>query len=152
LQPGQLSMIQFLARRFQTRADGTHDESGLAMIMAITIVMLMTLIPLALVQSAVSQLPLARHDQDPDAALAAAEAGVDDDRNRLAQSSTYGTDSAPNPPVPANAAFTGWVKVAGPSTNGECYRYSADSTKTAATGIVYLTSSGKRLKNASLGC
>src|SRR6476660_6029833 len=106
-------MIQFLSRRFRRRADGTHDESGLAMIMAITIVMLMTLIPLALVQNAVAQLPLARHDQDHESALAAAEAGVDDYLNRLAQNSNYWTYSASNPPTPANPAFTGWVKVSG---------------------------------------
>ena len=138
-------MIQFLTRRFQTRPDGSHDESGLAMIIAITIVMLMTIIPLAVVQGAIAQLPLARHDQDHESALAAAEAGVDDYLNRLAQNSNYWTYSATNPPTPANPAFTGWVKVAGPSTNGECFRYRADSTKTASTGIVYLTSSGKRL-------
>ena len=44
------------------------------------------------------------------------------------------------------------MSVAGPSTNGECFRYNVNTTKTAATGIVYLTSSGKRLTNASLGC
>jgi Tfp pilus assembly protein PilX len=145
-------MIQFLSRRFRTRPDGSHDETGLAMIIAITVVMLMTIIPLAVVQGAIGQLPLARHDQDHESALAAAEAGVDDYLNRLAQNSNYWTYSAVNPPTPANPAFTGWVKVAGPSTNGECFRYTANSSKTAATGIVYLTSSGKRLKNSTLGC
>src|SRR6478752_8370485 len=145
-------MIQFFTRRFQTRADGSHDESGLAMILAIIVVMLMTIIPLALVQGAVAQLPLARHDQDHESALAAAEAGVDDYLNRLAQNSNYWTYSATSPPTPANPAFTGWVRVSGPSTNGECYRYRPDSSRTAATGIVYLTSTGKRLTNSTLGC
>ncbi len=145
-------MIQFLCRRFQTKPDGSHDEAGIAMIVVITVVMLMTIIPLAIVQGAIAQLPLSRHDQDHEAALAAAEAGVDDYLNRLAQNSNYWTYSATNPPTPANAAFTAWVQVSGPSTNGECYRYRADSTQTAATGIVYLTSSGKRLTNPTLGC
>jgi hypothetical protein len=145
-------MIQFFIRRFRTRADGSHDERGLAMIIAITVVVLVTIIALALVQGAASQLPLARHDQDHESALAAAEAGVDDYLNRLAQNSNYWTYSATNPPIPANPAFTGWVKVSGPSAKGFCYRYKADSSKTAATGIVYLTSSGKRVKNSALGC
>jgi Tfp pilus assembly protein PilX len=145
-------MIQFLARRFRTRADGSHDEAGLAMIIVITIVMLMTLIPLAIVQGAIAQLPLARHDQDHESALAAAEAGVDDYMNRLAQNNNYWTYNAGNPPTPANPAFTGWVAVSGPSTNGECYRYNVNSTKTASTGIVYLTSSGKRIASTAAGC
>src|ERR1700690_1501557 len=131
-------MIQFLCQRFRTRADGSHDEAGIAMIIVITVVMLMTLIPLAIVNGAISQLPLARHDQDHESALAAAEAGVDDYMNRLAQNNNYWTDSAPNPPTPANAAFTSWVAVSGPNTNGECYRYDANSTQTPATGLVYL--------------
>ena len=61
-------MIQFFCRRFRTRPDGSHDESGLAMISAITVVMLMTIIPLAIVQGAIAQLPLARHDQDRESA------------------------------------------------------------------------------------
>jgi Tfp pilus assembly protein PilX len=147
-------MIQFFNRRFRTRPDGSHDESGLAMIIAITVVMLMTLIPLAVVQGAIGQLPLARHNQDHESALAAAEAGVDDYLFRLAQNSNYWTFSASSPPTPANPAFTGWVAVPGStaSANGECFRYKADSTKTAQTGIVYITSSGKRLTNATQGC
>lgn len=145
-------MIQFFSRRVRTRPDGIHDQSGIAMVLAIIVVLLMTLIPLALFQGAIGQLPLARHNQDHESALAAAEAGVDDYLNRLAQNSNYWTYNASNPPTPANAAFTSWVSVAGPSTNGECFRYNVNTTKTAATGIVYLTSSGKRLTNASLGC
>ncbi len=145
-------MIQFFCRRFRTRPNGTHDESGLAMIIAITVVMLMTVIPLALVQGAITQLPLSRHDQDHESALAASEAGVDDYLNRLAQNSNYWTYSATNPPTPANPAFTSWVAVSGPNSNSECFRYRADSSSTPSTGIVYLTSSGKRLTNPSLGC
>jgi hypothetical protein len=151
-------MIQFFCRRFRTRADGSHDESGLAMIKAITVVKLKKINPLALVQGAVAQLPLSRHDQDHESALAAAEAGVDDYMNRLAQNSNYWTYSATNPPTPANPAFTGWVRVAGPdssglsSPNAECFRYRPDSSQTAASGIVYLTSSGKRLTNPTASC
>jgi len=145
-------MIQFFVRRFQRKPDGSVDEGGIAMVLVVIVIMLMTLIPLALVQAAVGQLPLARYDQDHESALAAAEAGVDDYMNRLAQNSNYWTYSATNPPTPANPAFTGWVKLSGPSTNGECFRYKADSSKTAASGIVYLTSSGKRLTTPSAGC
>ena len=147
-------MIQFFERRFNARADGSHDEGGLAMIIVITVVMLMTLIPLAIVQGAIGQLPLARHDQDHESALAAAEAGVDDYLNRLAQNSNYWTYNASNLPPTANPAFTGWtaVPVQSSTSLGECFRYHVDSSKTASTGIVYLTSSGKRLNKVSDGC
>ncbi len=122
------------------------------MIIAITVVLLMTLIPLTIFSGAINQLPLARHDQDHESALAAAEAGVDDYLNHLAQNSNYWTYSAANPPPDGNQAFNTWVQVAGPSANGECFRYDVDTSSTAATGIVYLTSSGKRLANISGGC
>ena len=83
------------------------------MIIAITVVMLMTLIPLAIFTQAVQQLPLARHDQDHESALAAAEAGVDDYLNRLAQNQNYWTYNAANPPPDGNQAFTSWVTVPG---------------------------------------
>ena len=119
------------------------DESGIAMIIVITVVMLLTLIPLAIFTQAVQQLPLARHDQDHEAALQAAEAGVDDYLNRLNQNSNYWTYSATNPDPNGNAAFTGFVPVAGPGTTGLSFRYTPDTTKTASTGVIYLTSTGK---------
>jgi Tfp pilus assembly protein PilX len=147
-------MIEFFVRRFQVRDDGSRDEAGVAMIIAITVVMLMTMIPLVVFTQAIQQLPLARHDQDHESALAAAEAGVDDYLGRLATNANYWTYSATNPPTPANAAFTGWVQVPGnPTTsNQECYRYKPNTTQTAATGVVYLTSSGKRLTTPTGTC
>ena len=93
-----------------------HDEAGIAMIVAIMVVMLLTLIPLAIFTQAVQQLPLARHDQDHESALAAAEAGVDDYLNRLARTATTGPTARPTRRPDGNGAFTGWVQVAGPST------------------------------------
>jgi len=137
-------MIQFFVRRFTARPDGTHDESGIAMIIAITVVMLMTLIPLAIYTQAIEQLPIARHDQDHEAALAAAEAGVDDYLNHLAQNQNYWSYNAGNPPPDGNKAFTQWVPVSsGVGTNNESFRYDVNVSQTTSTGILYLTSSGK---------
>ncbi len=144
-------MIQFFSRHFRGK-DGEADEAGLAMIIVVMVVLLMTLIPLAIFSQAVEQLPLARHDQDHESALAAAEAGVDDYLNHLAQNSNYWTYNPGNPPPDGNLAFGSWIKLSGPSTNGECFRYDVDTSTTASTGIVYLTSSGKRLTNSALGC
>ena len=113
------------------------------MIIVITVVMLLTLIPLAIFTQAVQQLPLARHDQDHETALHAAEAGVDDYLNRLNQNSNYWAYSATNPDPSGNAAFTSFVPVPGPSTNGATFRYTPDTTKTPINGTIYLTSTGK---------
>jgi hypothetical protein len=137
---------------FKARRGATRDEGGLAMIIVIIVIMLMTLISLTMFSQAISQLPLARHDQDHEAALASAEAGADDYLNHLAQNGNYWTYNPGNPPPDGNQAFNAWVPVAGPSNNGECFRYDVNTTSTAATGIVYLTSSGKRLANPNLAC
>jgi len=120
-----------------------RDESGIAMIIVITVVMLLTFIPLAIFTQAIQQLPLARHDQDHESALAAAEAGVDDYLNRLNQNSNYWAYNAANPPPDGNQAFTQWVSVPGPDDNGETFRYGPDTSTTGSTGVIYLTSSGK---------
>jgi hypothetical protein len=121
----------------------SRDESGIAMIIVITVVMLLTFIPLAIFTQAVQQLPLARHDQDHESALAAAEAGVDDYLNHLNQNSNYWSYNATNLPPDGNQAFTSWVSVPGPNDNGETFRYTPDVSKTPSTGTIYLTSSGR---------
>ena len=135
LQPEHLSrMVEMMARRLtqpNRSAATARDEAGLAMIIVITVVMLLTFIPLAIFTQAVQQLPLARHDQDHESALHAAEAGVDDYLNRLNQNSNYWTYNATNPPPDGNQAFTSWVPVPGPNDNGETFRYTPDTTKTA---------------------
>ena len=112
------------------------------MIIVMTVVMLLTFIPLAIFTQAIQQLPLACHDQDHESALAAAEAGVDDYVNRLNQNQNYWTYSATNPPPDGNQAFTKWVAVPGPSDNNESFRYRSDTTSTSINGTIYLTSSG----------
>ena len=114
------------------------------MIIVMTVVMLMTFIPLAIFTQAVQQLPLARHDQDHESALAAAEAGVDDYLNQLNQNSNYWTLQRDEPAARRRTRRSrAGSPVPGPSTNGECFRYTPDTTKTASIGHVYLTSSGK---------
>jgi hypothetical protein len=122
-------------RRFRGES---HDESGVALIVAITVVMLLTLVTLTVFTQAIQQLPLSRRDQDHEAALHAAESGIDNYLSRLAQNANYwaSTDTS-------NLAFTSWVKVAGPANNNEYYTYSVDTSKAITTGVVYLTSSGK---------
>ncbi|MGO9877146.1 MAG: hypothetical protein ACLPVY_25490 [Acidimicrobiia bacterium] len=134
-----------MSRRHPSRTETTRtlrDESGIAMITVMAVVMILTFTTLAIFTQAVQQLPLARHDQDHESALAAAEAGVDDYLNHLNQNSNYWTYSATNLPPDGNQAFTSWVPVPGPDDNGETYRYDPNVTQTAVSGTIYLTSSG----------
>src|SRR3954449_11060169 len=121
----------------------SRDEAGLAMIVVMIVVLLLTFIPLAIFTQAVQQLPLARHDQDHEAALHAAEAGVDDYLNRLNQNSNYWLYSATNAAPDGNLAFTSFVPVPGPAENDETFRYTPDTTKTGISGTIHLTSTGK---------
>src|ERR1700712_5709445 len=132
-------MFRFISQRVAA-ARGPRNEGGLAMIIVMMVVMLLTLIPLAIFTQAIQQLPLARHDQDHESALHAAEAGVDDYLNRLNQNSNYWLYSAQNAAPDGNLAFTVFVPVPGPAENDESFRYTPDTTKTGISGTIYLTS------------
>jgi hypothetical protein len=137
-------MVDRMIDMYRNRVkQATRDEAGLAMIVVMTVVMLLTFIPLAIFTQAIQQLPLARHDQDHEAALHAAEAGVDDYLNRLNQNSNYWLYNATNAPPDGNQAFSTWVPVPGPNDNNESFRYTPDTTKTGVSGTIYLTASGK---------
>src|SRR4029077_11629256 len=106
--------------------------------LAVLVVMLMPLLPLAISPQAIQQLPLARHDQNHESALAAAEAGVDDYLTNLAQNQNYCTYSARNPDPAGNTAFTACTAVPAGNPNNQYFRYNVNTSQTASTGIVYL--------------
>lgn len=86
---------------------------------------------------------ISRHDQDWNAALAAAEAGIDEYLYRLNRNGNYWVYNQSNPD-PANGAFTGWVPVPGASNDAE-FRYTVDASTIAADGTVKLTATGRVL-------
>src|ERR1700694_857406 len=135
------------------RRPGVFDpkgQVGQAMIIVVGLIFMATLIPIGIFYQAVQQLPLSRHDQDFQAALAAAEAGVDDYVNRMDQNQNYyvydGTTG--NQPPDGNQAFSTWVRLPGASAqhisavNNPSYRYTRDISHLAQSGLIYLTSSG----------
>ena len=65
------------------------DDQGIAMIMVMASITVLALLVTAALGYALQQQPQARHDQDWNAALAAAQAGVDDYLSRLNQSDSY---------------------------------------------------------------
>ena len=119
-----------------------RDQDGVAMITVMMIVVVLSLLMVAALGYAVQSEPSARRDQDWNAALAAAQAGVDDYLYRLQQNDNYYLYSATNPPTPANAAFTGWQTIPGPANDGQ-FHYSVDLARYASQGILQLTSTGR---------
>jgi hypothetical protein len=124
--------------RDRTRA----SEAGVAMITVMMIMVVLTLLMAAAINYASQSEPLARRDQDWNAAMAAAQAGLDDYLYRLQQDDDYYLFSTTNPPTPANDALTGWHAIPGPANQGQ-FHYSADLSQYASQGIVQLISTGR---------
>jgi hypothetical protein len=85
---------------------------------------------------------LSRRDQNWNAALAAAEAGIDDFVFRLNENSNYFQYNASNLPPDGNNAFVQYVPVPGGSTIST-FRYSTDTSRLALDGTILITSTGK---------
>jgi hypothetical protein len=85
---------------------------------------------------------LSRRDQNWNASLAAAEAGVDDFVFRLNENSNYFLFNAANPPPDGNDAFTQYVPVPGGNTISE-FRYSTNTSKLAVDGTILISSTGR---------
>jgi hypothetical protein len=117
-----------------------NGQDGVAMITVMMIVVVLNLLMVASLNYALQGEPPSRRDQDWNAALAAAQAGVDDYLYRLQQDDEYVKYAATNPPTPANVAFTGWQSIPGAANQGQ-FHYSA--TNLASQGIVQVTSTGR---------
>ncbi|MFF9565289.1 hypothetical protein ACF1AJ_18220 [Leifsonia sp. NPDC014704] len=145
--------------RRRVRSAGLRaDDSGVALVMVIGITaILMVLVATALSYSA-SSVRKARSDQDWNAAMAAAYAGVEEYESRLANDNTYqqygnpasafSAGSSVSLPTGAqdNPAFgvgktQGWAQVSG-STDAY-FRYEVDNSKYASTGVLRVRSTGK---------
>ena len=117
-----------------------NGQDGVAMITVMMIVVVLSLLMVATLNYASQGEPPSRRGQDWNAALAAAQAGVDDYLYRLQQDQDYIQYSATNPPTPANVAFTGWHNIPGPANAGQ-FHYSA--TNLASQGIIQVVSTGR---------
>ena len=101
-------------------------------------------------------MPISRRDQDWNAALTAAEAGLDDYMYRLNQNDQYylygqhpppatgtcGAYPALAAPPDGNPAFSSWVPVPG-STTTPTFRYSVDTSCLATQGAIIVWATGK---------
>lgn len=120
------------------------DERGVALISVIIVATILGAFVTATSAYALKSLDLSRHDQDWNAALSAAEAGIDDYLFRLNRDENYWQYSSSNLPADGNEAFVGWESIPGAANEGE-FRYDPDASEFAATGIIKITSTGRVL-------
>jgi Tfp pilus assembly protein PilX len=135
-------------RAWRATGPGAPDrEGGFALILVISVMTALLLGALVAVQNVTGYLPVAGTDVQRQAALAAAEAGVDDYLNRLNQDPNYWSDESGNVAMQPN----GWVKVCD-SCIGEFHYsvstadmldYHETNTLTGSWGTIYLKSTGK---------
>jgi len=91
---------------------------------------------------AVNEMDISRHDQDWNAALAAAEAGIDDYIFRVNNNNNYWAYGNNPPAADGNLAFSQWVDVPGAENEGR-YRYQVDASHIGLDGKVDLITSGR---------
>lgn len=118
-----------------------HGEGGVALVVVMLMVVALFTLAAATVSFAEGSLNLSKQDQDWNASLAAAEAGIDDYIHRINENGNYWIYSASSPPPDGNGAFSGYVPVPGSSSNSK-FRYSVDSSKITVDGTLKLTSTG----------
>jgi hypothetical protein len=119
------------------------EEDGVALVTVLMITSALLVLVVSTMSYAIGSLPISRHDQDWNSALAAAESGVDDYLYRLDADGNYWTYSAANPPSDGNLAFQQYVKVPGVKGGAEFFRYGVDTSTIQTDGTVKLTVTGK---------
>lgn len=128
-----------------------RGEQGFAMITVMLVIMIITLLITGSLAYSLGSLTISRHDQDWNAALSSAEAGLDDYLFRLNQNTNYWQYSATNPPPDGNKAFsftgggtTGqpvFVQLSGLPNAGR-YHYRADVSTLPTNGAIKIYSTG----------
>lgn len=129
-----------------------RDDRGIALVTVLGVSLVLSLLVVASTAYAVGSQKNARRDQDWHAALAAAQAGVDEYISRLNRdgnywrygnpASPYSAGSAVTLPSPANPAFLGWTDVELSGGRAD-YRYEVDNRGFLSEGVVKLRSTGR---------
>ncbi len=123
-------------------ARARRREEGFALIAVMVSTTILALLAAAIVAYGVGSMSISRHDENWNAALAAAEAGVDDYVYRLNANGNYWLYSAANPPSDGNHAFSSWQTVPGGATVSQ-FHYSVDTSSLPVDGTLKLTSTGR---------
>ncbi|MCZ7530914.1 MAG: hypothetical protein M5U31_11575 [Acidimicrobiia bacterium] len=125
-------------RRAAPRRADPDDERGIALVTVVLTTLILSLVATAAVGYGIGSQNLSRRDQDWNAALAAAEAGIDDYLLRLNQNNNYWLTTDPE----NDAMNGGWAQIPGGSAEAE-FQYEADGSGVASSGTVALTSTGR---------
>ncbi len=128
------------------RRDVCSSEDGSSLVAVIGIGFVMLLLVSTVLTSSFNGWRRANESEDYHAALAAAEAGINDYLYRLNQDGNYWqytspTAPSPNPPPDGNAALAGPVPLPGGASDAT-FTYSTDIAEIAAQGTVGLTVQG----------
>jgi Tfp pilus assembly protein PilX len=150
-----------MLKLMKARLAVSEREGGFALALVLSISLVLMLLVVTVASASVSGLKTTRSDQDSNAALAAAYAGVDEYESRLAGDSSYGQYGNPNSPftdatggnksviAPAtpNTAFAvtkggTWTTV--PGSNGlSSFRYEVDNSQFSSKGVLRIRSTGR---------
>ena len=138
---------------------GAARDDGFAMVFVLVTMMVVTLFVSAGLAYSVNSQVLSRHDQDYGAALAAAQAGVDDYISHLNRNDNYARLTPFNdcsnialrgPRVPANScgwsstSAPGWQRVNNGAVSGTPeFHYDVDASTLDATGTIDVVSTGR---------
>lgn len=123
-----------------------NDEQGIALITILGLSLVLALLVTALLQYGVGSMSQARHDQDWHAALAAAEAGVDDFLARVNRDIAYwqradtSCDGCGTAMDPNNPALHGFTEIPGGESE---FRYVVVADNIGSTGVLVVTSTGR---------
>ncbi|MDN4643472.1 hypothetical protein [Arthrobacter sp. PsM3] len=150
-------------RRIRAAGSWARREEGVALVVVLGIGAVLTVLVTAALSLSLSSVVKAQTDQDWNAAVAAAYAGVDDYKSKLANDSTYvqygnqeaafsatskaagtlvlPTGSKSNPAFGVGAAGT-WATIAGTGAPAS-YRYEVDNSKYSSTGVLRLRATGR---------
>jgi Tfp pilus assembly protein PilX len=114
-----------------------RDERGFVMVTVLLVTFVLLMATVVVLNRAVGSQNISRHDQDWNAALAAAEAGIDDYLYRTNNSSVI-----PPSPTGNTAIAPSWKSVPGPASGGQ-FSYAVDSSTLAVDGTIRLMVSGR---------
>jgi hypothetical protein len=118
-----------------------RGEAGIALTSVVIVAFIMMLLVGSTITYAVNSQDVARRDQDWNAALAAADAGIDDYIYRLNRFDAYWRYPDQGPPPDGNQAFSQWVPVPGPANDGR-FRYRVDTSTFDVDGTIKIASTG----------
>ncbi|WP_432458181.1 hypothetical protein [Cellulomonas iranensis] len=145
------------ARHLDARRAGARDDEGAALVLVLASMMILTMLALAALAATVSSTKTARHTQDYQAALAAAQAGVEEFISRLNREDNYGTvvdcsnAAWQGPRAAANSCGwgsgtpVGWAPVVPGQTDADAawFHYDVDVSQKTTYGVVRLTVTGR---------